>query len=493
MSPQTGDSTSLQEADSHNMEHNQPSIEEKQDPGSIATATKDIIIGPGGEPSEKVEHMDVVKRDFYLLPIPKYLRYDPNGPTKFDIFTNILFGIASTCIIANLYYCQPLLIELSKSFHVTYDEVSRIPTLVQAGYCIGLLFISPLGDLVRRRPLILLLVAACSALTIGLPITSNVVTFEIISFFVGAASVVPQVLLPLAADLAPPHKRASAISVVFSGLLLGILFARVMAGVVANFVSWRIVYWIALGVQGSILVLLYLKLPDYPAKNRGMSYFRILYGMGKLAVTEPLLIQSSLINLASMACFTNFWVTLTFLLGGPIYNYNTLIIGLFGLVGMAGVAAAPLIGRTVDRVVPWFATVISVVCSLAFYSIQLGAGGVNIAAVVIVAAGIDMFRQSQQVSLLTRVFELDPNARARLNSVMVVSLFIGQIMGTAVGTRVFNAHGWRAAAALSVGWQGFCLLVILVRGPHCQRYTWFGYEGGYSVKKPPVSAKDENN
>lgn len=101
---------------------------------------------------------------------------------------------------------------------------------------------------------------------------------------------------------------------------------------------------------------------------------------------------------------------------------NRLVIGLFGLVGMAGVAAAPLIGRTVDRVVPWFATVISIICSLSFYIIQLGAGGVNIAAVVIVAAGIDMFRQSQQVSLLTRVFELDPNARARLNSVMVVSV-----------------------------------------------------------------------
>ena len=60
-------------------------------------------------------------------------------------------------------------------------------------------------------------------------------------------------------------------------------------------------------------------------------------------------------------------------------------------------------------------------------------------------------------------------------------------MGTSVGTRVFNAHGWRAAAALSVGWQGFCLLVILIRGPHCHRYTWFGYEGGYSVRKPPLT------
>lgn len=175
-------------------------------------------------------------------------------------------------------------------------------------YASGLLLLSPLGDLVRRRPLILLLTFVCCALTIGLPITSNVVVFEVLSFFVGAASVVPQILMPLAADLAPPHRRASALSVVFSGLLFGILIARVMSGIIANFASWRIVYWVALGLQSCVLLLLYLKLPDYPAKNRGMTYWGILFSMAKFAVTEPLLIQANLINLASMACFTNFWV-----------------------------------------------------------------------------------------------------------------------------------------------------------------------------------------
>lgn len=64
-------------------------------------------------------------------------------------------------------------------------------------------------------------------------------------------------------------------------------------------------------------------------------------------------------------------------------------------------------------------------------------------------------------------------------------------MGTAVGTKVFNADGWRPAAALSVGWQGFCLIVILLRGPHCKRYTWFGYEGGWSIRKPKVKKDDK--
>lgn len=66
-------------------------------------------------------------------------------------------------------------------------------------------------------------------------------------------------------------------------------------------------------------------------------------------------------------------------------------------------------------------------------------------------------------------------------------------MGTAVGTSVFNSHGWRAAAALSLGWQGFCLIMLFLRGPHVPRYTWFGYKGGLRLRKgsPPLPAQQQ--
>lgn len=66
-------------------------------------------------------------------------------------------------------------------------------------------------------------------------------------------------------------------------------------------------------------------LPDYPSKNDHLNYWDIMWSMAKLAVTEPVLIQGCLINLASSACFSNFWVTLTFLLGGEPYNYSTYV------------------------------------------------------------------------------------------------------------------------------------------------------------------------
>lgn len=171
------------------------------------------------------------------------------------------------------------------------------------------MFISTLGDLVRRRPLLLVLVTISSSLTIGLAITKSLAVFEALCFLVGMVTVVPQVLMPLAADLAPPERRASALSIVLAGLLLGVLFARVLAGIIAQFVTWRVVYYLAIGLQYFVLVLLYWMLPDYPAKNKGATYFGILYSMGKFAVTEPLLIQAYLINMPSSACFSNFWAS----------------------------------------------------------------------------------------------------------------------------------------------------------------------------------------
>ncbi|CDO75002.1 hypothetical protein BN946_scf184965.g4 [Trametes cinnabarina] len=431
------------------------------------------------------------RRDFRVIPIPARLQYDPDHPAHFGLAMNVTFGIASTFVVANLYYCQPLLIQFAHAFGVTYQEVSNIPTLVQAGYAIGLLFITPLGDLVRRRELLLLLTFITATLSIGLAITQSLVAFEVLSFLVGIGSVVPQILMPLAADLAPPERRASALSIVLSGLLFGVLIARVLAGVVAQFVTWRVVYYIAIGVQYVVLAMLYWMLPDYPPKNKGVTYFGILYSMAKFTVTEPLLVQAILITVPSSACFTNWWVTLTFLLGGPPYNYSTVVIGLFGVVGIVGVACAPLIGRIIDKLVPWSATLVAIIALIITFTLQTAAVGLNVAVVVIVCIGLDVFRQTQQVSLTTAVLGLDPNARSRLNAVLILSLFIGQVMGTSVGAKVFNEHGWRPDAALNLAWTGFTLLVLFLRGPHCPRYKWIGWEGGFELRKSRVLAQQE--
>ncbi|KAJ7480608.1 major facilitator superfamily domain-containing protein [Mycena latifolia] len=443
----------------------------------------------GSSADSGVEPAKLMTHDLRFISIPRRLRYDPQKPFHFGLLLNVLFGFASTFIVANLYYCQPLLIQFSESFDVSYNRVARIPTLLQAGYATGILLISPLGDLVRRRQLIIFLAVISASLTIGLAITPNLVVFETLSFLIGVVSVTPQILIPLAADLAPPERRAAALSVVFSGLLFGILVARVIAGIIAQFTSWRVVYYFAIGVQYLVLFASYFVIPDYPAKNQGMSYWGILRTMARFAYTEPILIQACLVNLASCACFTNFWVTLTFLLGGPPYFYSTLTIGLFGLIGIFGVACGPLVGRAIDRLIPWYASLAAVLLLLCFQAIQVGAGDTSVAAVVVAIMGLDVFRQMLQMSLATSVFSISATARARLNAVFVLSLFVGQLMGTAAGTEVFTRYGWRPAAALNLGFYVWILGVIMLRGPHCARFTWFGYEGGWEARKSVVDAR----
>ncbi|KAG1739411.1 major facilitator superfamily domain-containing protein [Suillus paluster] len=352
--------------------------------------------------------------------------------------------------------------------------------------------------MLRRRQLILFLIMLSTILTIGLVIANDILVFEVTSFLIGLTSVTPQMLIPLVADLAPPAGCGSAISIILSGNLLGILLARIFSGVVANFTSWRMVYCTSIGLQSIVLGGAYLLLPDYPAKTHDLSYLGIFRSMAKYAVTEPLVSQILLTTLAASACYTNWWVTLTFLLGGPPYDYSTVIIGLFGLVGMMGVIVVPFVGRLIDRLVPWWSAVVSTALLLVFQAVQTGAGGINVAAVVISCFGLDMFRQTQGLSLATLIFSVSETARSRLNALMSISMFLGQILGTSVGTDVFVGYGWRANAALFMAMYALQLTVLLLRGPHCPGNRWFGYGGGLEFwqklpSKQPIAKDDPEN
>lgn len=164
-----------------------------------------------------------------------------------------------------------------------------------------------------------------ATLSIPFALTRNALVFEIFSFLVGISNVSPQILVPLAADLAHPKQRAFAYSIVLVGMLSGVLVARVFAGLVAEFTTWRVVYYMAIGIQYVILILCYFIIPDYPAKNLKLSYGGILWTTVKYAVTEPLMVQIEAMAFLTSACFSSYWVTLTFLLGGDPYNYSTYV------------------------------------------------------------------------------------------------------------------------------------------------------------------------
>ncbi|KAJ7621029.1 MFS DHA1 protein [Roridomyces roridus] len=390
----------------------------------------------------------------------------------------------------NLYYCQPILLNLAAAFDVDDLGVSRIPILLQAGYASGLILVTPLGDLIRRRSLLLVLIFISGSLTIGLAVTRSLRVFEALSFLTAFASVTPQVsrrltahtgiLMPFAADLAKDNRRATFTAIVLSGLLLGLLLARVLSGIIAEFSSYSNIYWMGAGCQYLLMLVLYSVTPDTPPKNPDLTYFKILLTMAKFIVTEPALIQGCFIMFFNSAIFSGFWVTMTFLLAGSPYHYSTLIIGLFGLVGMVGIAMTPIAGRLVDGLVPWVAALIGIHLVIVSQFIQTFAGQVSVAAVIIAIIVLDLGVQSTQVAITAGIFNIAPEARARLNALLI---FSGQVMGTAVGTKLLEVDSYKLSSGVRVAFGGAELLFLLIRGPHVARKSWLGWQGGMRFKK----------
>lgn len=271
------------------------------------------------------------------------------------------------------------------------------------------------------------------------------------SYLCGVTTVTPQLMLPLVGDLAPPARRASSLALVVSGMAMGMMIARLLSGVVANYTSWRNIYWFGLGTQYLIAISLFFMMPDYPSKNPGgLNYFNMLYGVFRLLLTEPLLLQAALITYLNSAVFTSYWTTLSFLLSQPPYDYSSVMIGLFGLIGIVIILAAPVYSRLIlDRAVPLASAVLGLLIEAAGVAFGTFVGPRNVSGPVLQAVAIDVGSQFSNIALRSSIYGLRPDARNRVNTGYMLLSFCGQLTGTAVGNRLFAEGGWTYSGGCS--------------------------------------------
>lgn len=297
-------------------------------------------------------------------------------------------------------------------------------------------------------------------------------------------------MLPLVGDLAPPHRRATALSIVVSGLLLGLLIARLVSGIIATYSSWRNVYWMSFALQYAIVILLWLFMPDYPPTNtrstdKHMSvrhYHRILWSIVELVIRTPVLVQSCLMGFFVAATFTSFWTTLTFLLSSEPYNYSTIVIGLFAIAGIVPMLFGPLFSRYItDRFVSLLSVFIGELIILVAIVIGTYTGRYTVAGPIIQAILLDFGQQTSQIANRTAIYAVAPKARNRVNTAYMLSVFCGQLMGTAVGNRLYARGGWVRSGSASVGFVGAALVICFSRGPW--ETGWVGWRGGFELRR----------
>lgn len=300
-------------------------------------------------------------------------------------------------------------------------------------------------------------------------------------------------MLPLVGELAPANRRPLALSIVVSGNLLGIVIARILSGVVAQFTHWRNIYWIALALQYIIFVALYLFMPAYPSTNplpKGnrikiflREYPRLLFSILTLAFNNPVLVQAGLISYCTSVSFTNFWTTLTFLLSSPPYSLPPVPIGLFGLIGVAGIFLGPLYAKYMIQPlkIPLYSVIVGEAVNLIGCCIGTYTGKITLAGPVIQALGLDAGLQITQIANRNAIYAVAPDARNRVNTVFMICTFLGQITGTSAGNKIYNQYnGWVSSGSLSVAIVALSFVVVAARGPH--ETGWIGWGGGWGKK-----------
>ena len=351
-------------------------------------------------------------------------------------------------IVANIYYVQPLLAAMGRSFSANAGMMGAVAMLTQVGTALGMLIFVPLGDTHDRRSLIsALLIGACLALC-GIATARNLVWISIASFIVGACGAAVHVIVPFAAQLAPENSRGRVLGVVFSGLLLGILLARTFSGVVASLLGWRSVYRIAAVAMLGLLALLRARLPRLAPQN-SLTWPALMRSLLTLVREHPGLRESALLGSSLMCVFSAFWTTLVFLLQTPPYHYGSSVAGLFGLVGAAGALCAPVVGRFADKRGPRFTILLALLTTLASF-LLLGAFGKAMAGLIAGVVLLDIGVQSGHVANQTRIYALDATARSRLNTVYMFCYFTGGSIGSWLGAIFWQHSGWLAVCVFSI-------------------------------------------
>ncbi|NIF37699.1 MFS transporter [Enterobacter sp. Tr-810] len=374
----------------------------------------------------------------------------------------LLMSVATGLAVASNYYAQPLLDTIARAFSLSASSAGFIVTAAQLGYAAGLLFLVPLGDMFERRMLIVSMTLLAAG---GMLITASSQSLAMMivgTALTGLFSVVAQILVPLAATLASPEKRGKVVGTIMSGLLLGILLARTVAGLLASLGGWRTVYWVASVLMVIMALALWRGLPKVKQENH-LNYPQLLGSVFTLFTQDKLLRTRALLGCFTFANFSILWTSMAFLLASPPFNYSEGVIGLFGLAGAAGALGARPAGGMADKGKSHLTTTSGLILLLLSWA-AIWFGHSSVLALIVGILVLDLTVQGVHITNQTVIYRVKPEARNRLTAGYMTSYFIGGAAGSLISASAWQHAGWAgvcsigaivAALNLLVWWRGF--------------------------------------
>jgi len=405
------------------------------------------------------------------------------APPALSTGMTLFFAATVGVIVMDLFAAQPLTGPISADLQLPPGLAGLVAMLPQLGYAAGLALLVPLVDLLENRRLIVATLAVCAA-ALALPaFTQSGTVFLLATLAAGAASSVIQMLVPMAASMAPEAQRGRAVGNVMSGLMLGILLSRPLASLIAGSAGWRAFYLLAALADAAIAVVLALRLPARTPSITA-SYRALLASMGRLLADEPVLRRHALSAALAMAAFSAFWTAVGLRLAQPPFALDLHGIALFAFAGASGTIVTPLAGRAGDRGhgpaaqrlahgTMLAALVVLGVAGAGWFGFDAHAHrGVALALLAGGAALLDAGVIVDQTIGRRAINLLNPAARGRLNGLFVGLFFVGGALGAALAGSAWVWGGWSAVCGVGFAFAGAATVFGLMAGRGAGAAAW---------------------
>jgi predicted MFS family arabinose efflux permease len=359
----------------------------------------------------------------------------------------LLFSVACGLAVGNVYYAQPLLDAMAEAFAMSPATIGIVITLTQIGYGIGLVLLVPLGDLLNRRRLIVTQTLLSAAALLMIALAPNSAWLLLGMTLTGLLAVVTQVLVAYAATLAIPAQRGRVVGVVTSGIVVGILLARTVAGGMADLAGWRAIYVLSAGLTLLMALLLLRVLPKDEVPQPITTYAVLIASVFSLFKEEPVLRQRAILALLTFASAMVLWTPMVLPLAAPPLSLSHSEIGLFGLAGAAGALAAARAGHLADRGLGQWVSGLSLLLMLASW-LPIALTQSSLWALLLGVITLDLGLQAVHVTSQSMIYSVRPEAQSRLTAGYMLFYSIGSALGSIGSTAMY---AW-------AGWIGVCLL-----------------------------------
>lgn len=373
----------------------------------------------------------------------------------------LLFATACGISVANIYFAQPLLDQLSNDFGIDDSFIGLVITITQIFYGIGLLLLVPLGDLLNQRRLIVgqMLLSTIALIIVGTAFSSAILFVGMA--LVGLLAVVTQTLVAFAANIASPTERGRIVGIVTSGIVIGILLARTFAGILTDLAGWRSVFIVSATIMLLLASLFFKVLPNVEREVKSITYCQLIRSTFTLLRQERTLRVRSVLAMLIFADFSILWTSLVLPLSTPPIVLSHSAIGAFGLVGVAGALAAASAGKLADRGYGQRTTGIALTLLLIAW-LFISYLQQSLFALVVGIVLLDLAVQAIHVTNQTMILPLRREAQSRLTAGYMIFYSIGSAAGSIASTQIYAHFGWEGVSSLGASVSAFALLFWVI-------------------------------